>query len=97
MRRLTDDRAHLGIQLCMPFLICSRRARSASFGMIASAGIADEHGHRDRHAALAGRAVSRADQRVDCLFEIGIRHHHHVILGAAERLHALAGCRARAA
>jgi hypothetical protein len=33
-------------------------------------------------------AVARADQRVDRLVHVGVRHHHHVILGAAEALHA---------
>ena len=40
--------------------------------------------------ALAGRAVGRADQRVGHLLGIGIGQDHHVVLGAAERLHPLA-------
>lgn len=51
---------------------------------------AHRHRHRDRHAALAGRAVGCADQRVDRLVEVGIGHHHQVVLGAAQGLHALA-------
>ena len=54
------------------------------------ADVADRDRDRDRHAALAGRAVGRAHQRVGRLVEIGVGHHHHVVLGAAQRLHALA-------
>ena len=52
--------------------------------------LADRHRDRDRHAALAGRAVAGADQRIDRLVHVGVRHHDHVVLGAAEALHALA-------
>ncbi len=52
--------------------------------------LADRHRDRDRHAALAGRAVARAHQRVDGLVHVGVRHDDHVVLGAAQRLHALA-------
>ena len=51
---------------------------------------ADRHRHRDRHAALARRAIAGADQRIDRLVEIGVGHDDHVVLGAAEALHALA-------
>ena len=57
---------------------------------------ADRDRDRDRHAALAGRAIGRAHQRVGRLVEIGVGHHHHVVLGAAQRLHPLAGRRGRA-
>jgi hypothetical protein len=56
--------------------------------------VAHQHRHRDRHAALAGRAVARADQRVDRLVDVGVGHHHHVVLRAAQGLHALAVARA---
>jgi hypothetical protein len=52
--------------------------------------LADRHRHRDRHAALARGAIARADQRVDGLVHVGVGHDHHVVLGAAEALHALA-------
>ena len=50
------------------------------------------HGDRDRdcHAALAGGAIARAHQRVGCLVHVGVGHDHHVVLGAAQGLHALA-------
>jgi hypothetical protein len=51
---------------------------------------ADRHGHGDRHAALTGRTVGGADQRVRRAVEVGIGHHHHVVLGPAQGLHALA-------
>ena len=52
--------------------------------------VADGDGDRDRHAALAGRAVAGADQRVGGLLEVGVGHDDHVVLRAAERLHAFA-------
>ncbi len=51
---------------------------------------ADRHRYRNRHAALAGGAVAGADQGVDRLVHVGVGHHDHVVLGAAEALHALA-------
>ena len=56
-------------------------------------GGAHRHHRRDRHAALARRAVGRADQRVGGELEVRIRQHHRVVLRAAQRLHALAGLR----
>ena len=46
----------------------------------------DGHGHADCHAALACAAVTRTDQCVDGLVEIGVGHHDHVVLRAAEAL-----------
>ena len=61
-----------------------------SCGSILSADVAHQHRDRYGHATLARRAVGGADQRIDRLLEIGVGHHHHVVLGAAQRLHALA-------
>ncbi len=44
----------------------------------------------DRHAPLAGRTVRGADGRVGGHVEVGVGEHEHVVLGAAEGLHALA-------
>ena len=52
--------------------------------------LANGHGNRDRHAALAGRAITRTDQRIDGLVHVGVRHDQHVVLGTAEALRALA-------
>ena len=51
----------------------------------------------DRHAALAGRAEAGVDRGVGDEVEVGVRQHEHVVLRAAERLHALAvrACRSR--
>jgi hypothetical protein len=57
--------------------------------------LADRNGNRDRHAALAGRAVAGADQRIDGLIHVGVGHDDHVVLGAAEALHALAAAQPR--
>lgn len=52
--------------------------------------LADRDGDGDRHTALPRRAVPGADQGVHGLVEVGVRHHDHVVLGAAEALGALA-------
>ena len=54
------------------------------------ADVADRDDHAHRHAPLAGRAVGRAHRRVGGQVEVGVGQHDHVVLGAAERLHALA-------
>ena len=51
--------------------------------------VADRDHDRQRHAALAGRAERRAGKIVDDLVEVGVGHDDAVVLGAAERLHAL--------
>ena len=52
--------------------------------------LADRHHHRQGHAALAGRAVGRADDVGDRLVEIGVGQDDAVVLGAAHGLDALA-------
>ena len=52
--------------------------------------LAHGHGDRDRHAALAGRTVSRPDERIGGPIHVRVRHDDHVVLGAAEALHPLA-------
>ena len=66
-------------------------ARSRSRGTQRVGHVADRDHDRDRHAALARRAVRGAHGRVGRELEIGVRQHDHVVLRAAERLHALAG------
>ena len=51
--------------------------------------VADGDDHRHGHAALAGRAVGRADRRVRGHVDVRVRQDDHVVLRAAERLHAL--------
>ena len=52
--------------------------------------LAHRHHRRDRHAALAGRAVGGADEGVGGGVEVGVGQHHRVVLGPAEGLHPLA-------
>ena len=59
---------------------------STSWSPIAAHGDDD----RDRHAALAGRAVAGRHRGVGRHVDVGVGQHHHVVLGAAERLHPLA-------
>ena len=65
--------------------------RSAIFGDELVADVADRDDGRDRHAALAGRAEAGVDGGVGREIEVGVGQHDHVVLRAAERLHALAG------
>ena len=58
--------------------------------------LADGHRNRNRHAALAGRAVTGTDQRIDRLIQVGVRHDDHVVFGAAKTLNALCRRRSRA-
>ena len=55
----------------------------------------DRHDRGDRHAPLAGGAVAGGDRRVGGHVEVRVGKHDHVILGATERLDALAVARAR--
>ena len=78
----------------MPFLTFSVLGPLRELGDDPVGHVTDQHRHADRHAALAGRAIGGADQRVDRLLDVGVGHHHHVVLRAAQRLHALAVVRA---
>ena len=53
------------------------------------AGISDGDRGGYRHAAFTGGPESRSHQRLRRLLHVGVRHDRHVILGAAQRLHAL--------
>jgi hypothetical protein len=92
-RLLRDDRAHLGVEL-HAVLDLQRLRALGQLGHDLVGHVADQHRDADRHAALAGRAVGRADQRIDGLVDVRRRHHDHVVLRAAQRLHALAVVRA---
>src|SRR5829696_796838 len=52
--------------------------------------LADRDHDRAGHAALARGAERRADDAVDGLVDHRVGHHDHVVLGPAQRLHALA-------
>ena len=52
--------------------------------------LADGDHHRARHAALPGRPERRPDDSRHGLVDHRVGHHDHVVLGAAQRLHALA-------
>jgi len=93
LRLARDDRAHLGVELHAVLDL----ERAGALGQLRDDPVADvahQHRHADGHAAFAGRAVASADQRVHGLLEIRVGHHHHVVLRAAQRLHALAVVRA---
>ena len=52
--------------------------------------VADRDDERDRHAALAARAVRRAHERADGVVDVRVGHDDGVVLRAAEGLDALA-------
>ena len=85
-----DDRAHLDTRLVIladlqrPHLW--RQLRHKAVRRL----VANRQHRRDRHAALAGRAIGRAHRRVDSLVHIGVGHDDHVVLRPAQRLHPLA-------
>ena len=89
MRR-SDERPHLGALVVGRADLHRADLLLHALEHVVRDRIADEYGDGDGHAALAGRAVGRADQRIRRQFGIGVRHDHRVILGAAQRLHALA-------
>ena len=70
------------------------RARSATASTTRVGGAADGDGGGDRHAPLAGRAERRRGEVVGGEVDVGVGQDDGVVLGAAERLHALAGGRA---
>ena len=83
-----DERPHLGLGVgAGPDLQRAHPRHQLVHQLVADP--ADRDRDRHRHAALAGGAVGRAHQRVGRLVEIGVGHHDHVVLGAAQRLHAL--------
>ena len=84
-----DKRTHFGVALHAVLDHQRLDARSQALDHLVGH-VAHCHRHRDGHAALAGRAVGRAHQGVGDLVEVGVGHDHHVVLGAAQRLHALA-------
>ena len=53
-------------------------------------GPAHRDGNRSREAPLAGVAERRVQDRRDRQLQVGVRHDDHVVLCAAQRLHALA-------
>jgi hypothetical protein len=81
--RAADQRPHLGLAVAArPDLECAH-PRLEPLDQRVGHLVADRHRHRDRHAALAGGPVGRTHQRVDRLVEVGVGHHHHVVLGPA--------------
>ena len=86
--RLGHHRAVIGLRIAGRTDLEVLNARDQLFNQNVGGLLADRHRHRDRHAAFAGRAVAGADQGIDRLIHVGIRHHDHVVLGAAETLHA---------
>ena len=85
-----DDRAVLRLGIARHADL-ERMDRRDQLGPQTLSGVfADRHHHRQRHAALAGRAERRAAQVIDHHVEVGVGHDHAVVLGSAHRLHALA-------
>ena len=84
-----DERAHLDAFLEAVSDLDLRQAQLDRLDELV-ARVADRDDLRDRHAALAGRAVGGAHGRVGGHVDVGVREDDHVVLRPAERLHALA-------
>ena len=81
--RLTrDNGSHLRVKLHAVFDFQGARTLGQQ-RHDALAHVAHQHRHRDGHAALSRRTISTANERVHRLFDIRIRHHHHVVLGTS--------------
>ena len=92
-----DERAHVGLDAVDARAVADAQRRDALADLrdqLVGDGLDGEH-DRDRHAALAGRAVAGVDGLVGDEVEVGVRQHQHVVLRAAERLHPLAVLRTR--
>ncbi len=87
--RLRHQRPHFGVAVGARTDLQRAHARRQAVDQ-SVADRADRDGDRDRHAALAGRAVAGAHQRVGGFLEVGVGHHHRMVLGPAQGLHALA-------
>ena len=85
---LGDQRPHLGFRIAVRADLETADLRCQAFHQRV-ARLADRDCDRNGHAALAGRAVGRAHQGVGGLVHVGVGHHDHVVLGAAQRLHPL--------
>ncbi|OEI69327.1 hypothetical protein Cus16_1169 [Curtobacterium sp. ER1/6] len=90
---LGDERAHVAA----PASVADAQRRRALADLrdeVVRHGL-DGDDDRDRHAALTGRAEARVDRVVGDEVEVGVGQHEHVVLRAAEGLHALAVLRPR--
>ncbi len=84
-----DQRAHVGARLGAVADLQLREPRRD--GVDEPVGdVTHRDGHRDRHAALACRAVGGRDRGVGGEVDVGVGQHHHVVLRAAEGLDPLA-------
>lgn len=84
-----DERAHLGGRVGAGADLDLLGALADLLHQLVADG-ADGHDRGDGHAALAGGAVRRGDGRVGRRVEVGVGEDQHVVLRAAEGLHALA-------
>jgi hypothetical protein len=90
-----DQRAHLDAGLGARADLELAHAGSQTLDQGIGGSLANGDRHRDRHAALAGRAVGSTHERIHRHVEVGIGHDHHVVLGPAQGLDAFPVCRAR--
>lgn len=93
MRGSRHDGPHLSIQVgAVEYLQVPRALQQLGHDLVGD--IAYQYCDRDRHAALAGRPVTCADECINYLVDICIGHDHHVVLRPPQGLNTLALARA---
>ena len=90
LRFLGDERTHIGLVVGIGADSQAFDLRNELFDETVCRLLTNRNRNGNSHAALAGRTVTCAHQRVYRLVEIGIRHDDHVVLRTAEALRALA-------
>src|SRR5690606_24335042 len=83
-----DDRAVVGLIIGRDADPQGRDFSDQTLAQFIGGLLADRNDDRQSHAALARRAIGRARQVLDDLFQIGVGHDDAVVLGAAHGLDA---------
>jgi hypothetical protein len=88
--RLCDQRSIIRLRVVRRTNLQAFDARNQFLDKNVGSFFTDGDRDRDRHAALAAGAIPCADQSIDSLVDIGIRHDNHMVLRAAKALNPFA-------
>ncbi|MND91836.1 hypothetical protein D3C80_839750 [compost metagenome] len=86
---VADQWAHFGLRVATRADLQGTHSRCEAFDQRIGGRIAHRDSNGNRHAAFTRSAIGCAHQSVDRFVEVGVRHHHHMVFRAAQRLHAL--------